>query len=104
MGFDVAMTACVVCDQRLKDLIELCGTARPPGQHQHANGGPARGDSRLRGGVAGIGRVGRGGHGAAGAGTALGQLLRHGRDARLRSHAVTGCHILLSGIAQHVVS
>lgn len=71
MGFDAAMTACVVCDQRLKDLIEVCGTARPPGQHQHANGGPARGDSRLRGGVAGTGRVGRGGHGDAGAGKAI---------------------------------
>ena len=91
MGFGAAMTACVVCDQRLKDLIEVCGTARPPGQYQHANGGPARGDSRLRGGVAGAGRVGGGGHGAAGAGTALCQSLRHGLQC---TSMFTCCHRL----------
>ena len=96
MGFNAAMTACVVCDQRLKDLIELCGTARPPGQHQHANGGPARGDGRLRGGVAGTGRVRGGGHGAAAAGTALchraGMAAMHMR-VHLLSQAVMSCYL-----------
>ena len=29
MGFDPALTACVVCDERLKELREMCGDARP---------------------------------------------------------------------------
>ena len=71
MGFDAAMTACVMCDQRLKDLMEICGTARPPGQHQHANGGLGRRGGGSRGGFGGNGRIGRGGRGAAAAGAAL---------------------------------
>jgi hypothetical protein len=47
-GFDAEMVACVLCDQRFKDLCEACGTARPAGQrgaraHAPGGGGQARG-------------------------------------------------------------
>ncbi len=48
-GFEADMVACVLCDQRFKDLCEACGTARPAGQRNNqarGGGGQARGRGR----------------------------------------------------------
>ncbi len=65
VGYDAAMTACALCDRRLKALTEACGASRPPGPPPHAaNGGGGWG----RGGGA-AGRDRARGRGAAGAKT-----------------------------------
>lgn len=42
-GFEAEFTACVLCNQRFKELCEACGTARPAAPRNNADNAAARG-------------------------------------------------------------